>query len=71
MKRTSKVTCPSCGHEVSAVLDSRGVARLRVCVECGDKYMSVERFYRRMPSSRTRLRKSDLIDAVSAPKRNL
>lgn len=42
-ERTPKFYCRHCGHDtVSKVLETRGVRRRRVCIECGGTFPTLE-----------------------------
>lgn len=42
-ERTPKFFCRACGHDtVSRVLETRGVRRRRVCVDCGETFPTLE-----------------------------
>ena len=50
-----KVPCPDCGQGISRVLDTRGAYRLRVCGQCGTRFVTAEGVLRRVPASDKRL----------------
>jgi len=54
-RSVDKVSCPSCGFPVSAVRDSRGAWRLRVCDGCGASYETAEAPTRLLPRGQARL----------------
>jgi uncharacterized protein YbaR (Trm112 family) len=58
-RSVDKVSCPVCTYPVSAVLDSRGVVRLRVCDECGASYTTTENVGRVLPRGTRSLAKSE------------
>jgi hypothetical protein len=45
---SEKVPCPDCGHFKSICYDSRGVDRYRQCTACGARYVTEERFKRKV-----------------------
>lgn len=58
-RSVDKVACPTCMHPVSAVVDSRGIVRLRVCDECGASYTTLETVGRVLPVGTKRLAPSE------------
>lgn len=56
----AKISCPSCGHPKSAVVDSRpfvhrdGVFRRRKCAECGKRFTTEEQIAAVFPSGAKR-----------------
>lgn len=47
-KRANKAPCPACKHPVSAVVDSRGLTRIRQCVQCKERWLTEEVYKRRI-----------------------
>jgi DNA-directed RNA polymerase subunit RPC12/RpoP len=45
---SEKVECPDCGHAWSRVYRSLGVERYRECAACGTRYLTEERFKRKI-----------------------
>jgi len=58
-RSVDKVACPVCCYPVSAVVDSRGAVRLRVCDECGSSYTTKETAFRLLPKGARRLAASE------------
>jgi hypothetical protein len=65
-----KVICPSCGHGISHVVDTRGPDRLRECHDCRSRYITMETVQRIAPKGWSRLPSQRTQPAVVKPEIN-